>query len=168
MAKAKSKTVFFCQNCGYESAKWMGQCPSCHEWNSFVEEQVKRAGSAGGDKRRVDAPEPVSLSRVSMSEEEKFYSHIKELDRVLGGGILPGQLVLVGGDPGIGKSTLLLQMCQHLSKDNCSVLYVSGEESLTQIKIRSQRMGEFSDALVLLCETDLDRRSEERRVGKEC
>ncbi|MCR5419218.1 MAG: DNA repair protein RadA [Lachnospiraceae bacterium] len=156
MAKMKSQTVYFCQNCGHESSKWMGQCPSCHEWNSFVEEQVKKAASSGSNTRRADAPEPVSLSRVSMSEEEKFYSHIDELDRVLGGGILPGQLVLVGGDPGIGKSTLLLQMCRQLSKDNCSVLYVSGEESLKQIKIRSQRMGEFSDALVLLCETDLD------------
>ncbi|MBR4760175.1 MAG: DNA repair protein RadA [Lachnospiraceae bacterium] len=158
MAKAKSKTVFFCQNCGYESAKWMGQCPGCHEWNTMVEEPAAlgSAGGASASGRQIrEYKKPVTLAAVSMSQEDKFFSKIGELDRVLGGGILPGQLVLVGGDPGIGKSTLLLQMCQKLSAQDCRVLYVSGEESLKQIKIRAQRMGEFTDSLTLLCETDL-------------
>ena len=157
MAKSKNQTVFYCQNCGFESSKWMGQCPGCHEWNTFVEEQVRKTSSSGVAALQREKAKPVALSGISMSAEDKFYSHINELDRVLGGGILPGQLVLVGGDPGIGKSTLLLQMCRNLSREDCRILYVSGEESLKQIKIRAQRMGTFSDALKLLCETDLDR-----------
>ncbi len=167
MAKSKNQTVFFCQNCGFESTKWMGQCPGCHEWNTLVEETVGTK-TAGGSHARRETARPVALSDISMTSEEKLYTHINELDRVLGGGILPGQLVLVGGDPGIGKSTLLLQMCRSLAKDGCSVLYVSGEESLKQIKIRAQRMGDFTDALKLLCETDLEqieRVIEEKKPG---
>ncbi|MCI6629497.1 MAG: DNA repair protein RadA [Lachnospiraceae bacterium] len=159
MAKGKTATVFFCQNCGYESAKWMGQCPACREWNSFVEERVQ-TGKGMSDNGKRKAPgqrqEPSSLSAITMQEEERIHTHIRELDRVLGGGIVPGSLVLVGGDPGIGKSTLLLQVCKYLSDDDRDVLYISGEESLQQIKLRAVRIGTFTDHLQLLCETNLD------------
>lgn len=158
MAKGKETTVYFCQNCGHESSKWLGQCPMCKEWNTFVEETVKKTaggiGSAKSDAKRK-ASEPVALSQVSMENEDKVMTHIEELDRVLGGGIVPGSLTLVGGDPGIGKSTLLLQVCKHLSDDGHNILYISGEESLKQIKIRANRIGQFKDSLALLCETDL-------------
>ncbi len=152
MAKMKSATVYFCQNCGYESSKWMGQCPGCREWNTLVEEVVTKAAGT----KAVHMVQPTSLNDISMEEEDKFLTHMSELDRVLGGGIVPGQLTLVGGDPGIGKSTILLQMCQNLAADGRKILYISGEESLKQIKIRAMRIGEFTDQLKLLCETDLD------------
>ena len=158
MAKGKKTTLFFCQNCGYESAKWMGQCPGCKEWNTFVEETVVTAGTGMGGSIRSDGrkkAEVQKLSEISMKEEEKLLTHMGELDRVLGGGIVPGSLTLVGGDPGIGKSTLLLQVCRELAEDHHKVLYISGEESLKQIKIRANRMGEFADDLLLLCETNL-------------
>lgn len=156
MAKAK-KTVFFCQNCGYESGKWMGQCPGCREWNTFVEETVTPS-SGNGSKRSADRAqnEPVQLSKVQMNEDERTTTGIGELDRVLGGGIVQGSLVLVGGDPGIGKSTLLLQVCRQLARQGRQVLYISGEESLRQIKLRAQRIGDISDNLLLLCETNLE------------
>lgn len=152
MAKAK-KSIFFCQNCGHEENKWLGQCPMCKEWNTFVEEKVSSAKSSV-TKDRKDT-QIVTLSSVSTEEDERMQTTIKELDRVLGGGIVPGSLVLVGGDPGIGKSTLLLQVCQKLSSMKKKVLYISGEESLKQIKLRANRMGEFSEYLYLLCETNL-------------
>lgn len=156
MAKAKT-SAFFCQNCGYESAKWMGQCPGCKEWNTFVEELVDRKALSGSGKRKpTSEAKPVPLSSVVASNEERVSTNMKELDRVLGGGIVRGSLVLVGGDPGIGKSTLLLQVCRNLSAQGQSVLYVSGEESLQQIKIRAERIGTFTDHLQLLCETNLD------------
>lgn len=155
MAKGKNKTVFFCKECGFESAKWLGQCPGCKEWNSFVEEPVVK--TAGGKERvRIERKEPSKLSEVSITHEERTLTGIGELDRVLGGGIVTGSLVLVGGDPGIGKSTLLLQMCQKLVDTGKSVLYVSGEESVKQIKMRADRLGEFEQELLLLSETDLD------------
>ena len=122
MAKAK-KTIFFCQQCGYETAKWMGQCPGCREWNTFVEEpaEEKHAGISAGNRRNSQIVEPMPLSRVEMTDQERFTTGIGELDRVLGGGIVPASLVLVGGDPGIGKSTLLLQVCKNLA-DISSVL----------------------------------------------
>ena len=158
MAKAKITTVFYCQNCGYESSKWMGQCPGCREWNSFVEEKVNTKGTASkaSQKAAGEAGKPSRLSEITLREEERMSTHIKELDRVLGGGIVPGSLILVGGDPGIGKSTLLLQVCRHMAADNKKVLYISGEESLKQIKIRANRIGEFGENLFLLCETNLD------------
>lgn len=157
MAKSKMATVFFCQNCGYESSKWMGQCPGCREWNTMVEEKVAaKAGSAGSSVRRKESVQPSSLSEVSIQEEERMSTHMAELDRVLGGGIVPGSLTLVGGDPGIGKSTLLLQVCRHMAADGRKVLYISGEESLRQIKIRANRLGNFTDNLLLLCETSLE------------
>lgn len=156
MAKAKT-SAFFCQNCGYESAKWMGQCPGCKEWNTFVEELVDRKALSGfGKRKQASEAKPVPLSSVVASDEERVSTNMKELDRVLGGGIVRGSLVLVGGDPGIGKSTLLLQVCRNLSAQGQSVLYVSGEESLQQIKIRAERIGTFTDNLQLLCETNLD------------
>lgn len=155
MAKGKNTTVYFCQNCGYESSKWMGQCPGCREWNTFVEETVL-ANTTKGKWTERSMTAPVSLNQVTMAEEEKVRTNIGELDRVLGGGIVPGSLTLVGGDPGIGKSTLLLQVCKNLSQAGHSVLYISGEESLKQIKIRANRMGDFSDKLMLLCETGLE------------
>lgn len=153
MAKAK-KSVFFCQNCGHEESKWLGQCPMCKEWNTFVEEKVTTAGQSSMKERRE--AQVVSLSSVSTKEDERVCTDMKELDRVLGGGIVQGSLILVGGDPGIGKSTLLLQVCQRLADMNKKVLYISGEESLKQIKLRANRMGEFKDTLYLLCETNLD------------
>ena len=137
MAKAKG-TVFFCQNCGYESAKWMGQCPGCREWNTFVEETVV-TGSGRGSARKTGnahtAAKPETLSDVSLTEEERTSCGIGELDRVLGGGIVEGSLILVGGDPGIGKSTLLLQVCRNLAAAGKEVLYVSGEEGLVNLRI---------------------------------
>jgi DNA repair protein RadA/Sms len=167
MAKGKT-TVFFCQNCGYESAKWMGQCPGCKDWNTFVEELIdKKALSSSGKVRPAGtAADPVPLSAITSSDEERTSTNMKELDRVLGGGIVKGSLVLVGGDPGIGKSTLLLQVCRNLSDQKLSVLYVSGEESLHQIKLRAERIGMFSDSLRLLCETNLDTIREVIERGK--
>lgn len=153
MAKAK-KSVFFCQNCGHEESKWLGQCPMCKEWNTFAEEKVTTV-KASGTKERGEV-QAVTLSSVSTDEDERMKTGFAELDRVLGGGIVPGSLVLVGGDPGIGKSTLLLQVCQKLSSMNKKILYISGEESLKQIKLRANRMGEFSENLYLLCETNLE------------
>lgn len=153
MAKAK-KSVYFCQNCGHEESKWLGQCPMCKEWNTFAEEKVV---SIKGQKSSVEKQvQAVTLSSVTTDEDERMKTELVELDRVLGGGIVPGSLVLVGGDPGIGKSTLLLQVCQKLSAMNKKVLYISGEESLKQIKLRANRMGEFSENLYLLCETSLN------------
>lgn len=153
MAKGK-KTAFFCQNCGYESGKWMGQCPACREWNTFAEEIVEK--SAGAHTVRRETAEPVRLSSIKSGEESRISSGCGELDRVLGGGIVPGSLVLVGGDPGIGKSTLLLQVCKNMTQQGRRVLYISGEESLQQIKMRAERIGKIGEELLLLCETNLE------------
>ena len=153
MAKGK-KSVFFCQNCGHEENKWLGQCPMCKEWNTFVEEAVSVA--KGSTVKLSKEAEIVSLKDIETNNEDRILTRINELDRVLGGGIVPGSLVLVGGDPGIGKSTLLLQVCQKLCEDKKQVLYISGEESLKQIKLRANRMGEFKEELFLLCETNLE------------
>lgn len=154
MAKTK-KTVFFCQECGYESPKWMGQCPGCRNWNTFVEETISPNQGKRQEISERRKAEPVALSEISLDEEDRICTGIKELDRVLGGGIVQGSLTLVGGDPGIGKSTLLLQVCRNLA-DQVSVLYISGEESLKQIKLRAQRIGAFGERLRMLCETNLD------------
>ncbi|MCR5526412.1 MAG: DNA repair protein RadA [Lachnospiraceae bacterium] len=156
----KKKTAFFCQNCGYEASKWMGQCPVCHEWNTMVEETVQK--SSGSTKDRIAAAggaarvRPATLASIEMYAEDKVSSGIDELDRVLGGGIVKGSMLLVGGDPGIGKSTLLLQVCRNVSEAGHELLYVSGEESLKQIKLRAARLGEFTEHLKLLSETNLD------------
>nr|WP_303242399.1 DNA repair protein RadA [uncultured Blautia sp.] len=151
------KTVYFCQECGYESAKWMGQCPGCKAWNTFVEETVSAKKNPSGNlKASEKRQDPVILKDISLSEDERQTTQIGELDRVLGGGIVPGSLVLVGGDPGIGKSTLLLQVCRNLAENQVTVLYISGEESLRQIKLRANRIGDFNDKMQLLCETNLE------------
>ena len=159
MAKGK-KTAFFCQNCGYESSKWMGQCPGCREWNTFVEELTVTASKSTSAKSGLGSgtgkSEPVQLSSIQIEEDDRVLTQIEELDRVLGGGIVPGSMVLVGGDPGIGKSTLLLQVCKELTAKQHKILYISGEESLRQIKLRARRIGEFNDQLLLLCETNLE------------
>jgi len=158
MAKGKNTTVFYCQNCGFESTKWMGQCPGCREWNSFVEETVSSASlknnkaKGGGASKNL----PMQLAEITIQEEDKIQTHYEELDRVLGGGIVQGSLTLVGGDPGIGKSTLLLQTCRTLAEDGHKVLYISGEESPAQIKMRADRIGSFTPQMLLLCETNLD------------
>ncbi len=158
MAKGKSTTIFYCQNCGFESSKWMGQCPGCKEWNTFVEEVVSTASLKNGKKSASlgENTKPEVLSEIQIKQDDKFQTGIKELDRVLGGGIVQGSLVLVGGDPGIGKSTLLLQTCREIAAKDKKVLYVSGEESLSQIKMRADRIGTFTKNMYLLCETNLN------------
>ena len=155
MAKGKQKTTFFCKECGFESPKWLGQCPGCKEWDSFVEEPVVKT-AAGRSVTVTEHRELSKLSEIVTNDEVRTLTGIGELDRVLGGGIVTGSLVLVGGDPGIGKSTLLLQMCKQLAEAGKDVLYVSGEESVKQIKMRADRLGTFQKELFLLSETDLD------------
>ncbi len=152
---AKEKTLFFCKECGHESSKWQGQCPGCRNWNTLVEAPTApQRKSAGGSIRQISSSaKPARISEIETQEECRKTTGIAELDRVLGGGIVPGSLILVGGDPGIGKSTLLLQMCKMLAEQKQKVLYVSGEESARQIKLRAERIGEFSDTLYLFSET---------------
>ena len=176
MPRAKEKTAFYCQECGHESAKWLGQCPACKKWNTFVEERVKTSPAARAEKRNGASAGPVKLFEVSMEKELRCHTGIGEFDRVLGGGIVAGSLTLVGGDPGIGKSTLLLQMGMHLAAAHKKVLYISGEESLRQIKLRANRLiscgsepnrlGKTSDDFLLYCETDLDAIEETVRAAK--
>ncbi|WP_305767440.1 DNA repair protein RadA [Candidatus Epulonipiscium viviparus] len=147
---AKLKKVHVCQSCGYESAKWMGKCPSCNEWGSLVEENVEEVRKTGGTKNI-----PMKLAEIKLTTEDRTTTGIAELDRVLGGGIVKGSLVLVGGDPGIGKSTLLLQICQTLGELGNTVLYVSGEESCTQIKLRAERLRVTTSNLSLVSETTI-------------
>ncbi len=139
---AKSKTVFFCQSCGYQAAKWLGNCPSCNEWNTFVEEIVEKSTAKiewkQGDNKAQRLSKPVAIDQIEKSVDYRIPTHDEELNRVLGGGIVPGSLVLIGGEPGIGKSTLLLQLALTLKK--LKILYVSGEESEQQIKMRALRM----------------------------
>ena len=141
---AKAKSMFVCSQCGYETARWMGKCPECGSWNSFSEEErmsdrqpeekkLKRAPGLGAEAQRVDQIPDEAMSRLSTG--------IGELDRVLGGGVVEGSMVLVGGDPGVGKSTLLTQMCANIAREGRTVLYVSGEESARQIKLRANRLG---------------------------
>ena len=155
---AKNSYVYFCSECGYESSKWMGQCPGCRAWNTFVEEKATTTkGKSMKTGSSVDTGKsPSTLSEISTEEEQRLQIGIGELDRVLGGGIVKGSLTLVGGDPGIGKSTLLLQVCRQLSDKEHEVLYISGEESLRQIKMRAMRIGNMNDKLKLFCETNLD------------
>ena len=153
MAKG-TKTLFYCKECGNESSKWLGQCPVCHEWNTFVEAEVTK--SSQKVEKALMERKPSHLSEIQMEEEKRISTHMEEMDRVLGGGIVRGSLVLVGGDPGIGKSTLLLQTCHRLCADDLSLLYIYGEESLQQIRMRADRIGEFNDHLALLAETNLE------------
>lgn len=154
MAGKSKGNIFFCKECGYESAKWLGQCPGCKEWNTFVEEPVVKKGTVYT--KSMESAKPSVLSEISLQNEERTKTGFEELDRVLGGGIVRGSLILVGGDPGIGKSTILLQVCRNLTNEGQKVLYISGEESLRQIKLRAQRIGEINDGFSLLCETNLE------------
>lgn len=149
----KTKSVYFCQSCGYESPKWLGKCPACGEWNTFAEEKitVSKKRDGGG---RSKAQTPVRLSEIQPLDEPRIHMPSEELNRVLGGGLVAGSLTLIGGEPGIGKSTLLLQNI--LSIRNKKILYVSGEESASQLKLRADRLGKVSDNTLILCETRLD------------
>ena len=153
----KKKTVFVCSECGYTSAKWMGKCPSCGEWNTMAEEVIHPETQTKGVLSRPEGRgrTPMRLSEVSGSDEARTHTGIAELDRVLGGGIVKGSMILISGEPGIGKSTLLLQVCQSICHDN-TVLYVTGEESPAQIKMRAGRLGIDSEGLYIMSETDLE------------
>lgn len=153
---AKSKTVFVCNECGYESAKWLGKCPACNAWNSFYEEKVvkEKDGSFISDKK-TKSSKPTTLNSIEGKEAARTSTGVGELDRVLGGGLVKGSLVLLGGEPGIGKSTLILQICDKMQGEG-KVLYVSGEESAEQIKIRADRLDIKNDNILFLGETDID------------
>ncbi|UTR12482.1 DNA repair protein RadA [Evansella sp. LMS18] len=156
---AKRKTKFVCQECGYESTKWMGKCPGCQNWNTLVEEfeaapAEKRRGFVTSGTTASSKPQPIT--KIERKDERRFDTHINELNRVLGGGIVPGSLVLVGGDPGIGKSTLLLQVSAEIAKHGKRVLYISGEESVKQTKLRADRLNISTDELFVLAETDVE------------
>lgn len=150
----KSETIFVCQNCNFQSVKWLGKCPECGEWNSLVEERARKPPRSGFALRDVSA---VSFNDIEPQDDLRISSGVTEFDRVLGGGIVPGTLVLIGGDPGIGKSTLLLQVADRLSGTSTVVLYVSGEESERQIKLRGDRLGVTAKNLYLLPETNLEK-----------
>ena len=151
MKKRKSKVTFVCQECGYSSPKWLGKCPNCSAWNSFVEERV-----VGTARQQLPPSKPVSLSKVEGRDTNRIETGQREFDRVLGGGIVPGTIILIGGEPGIGKSTLLLQIAAALSEKDHHILYVSGEESTFQIGLRAKRLGIQSENLFLLSETDVE------------
>jgi len=154
---SKTKSVFVCQGCGYIATKWLGKCPDCGEWNTFLEEFEEASSSKAPAMRSSTFTGPVAFNEIDSQAESRFSSGIAELDRVLGGGIVPGSLVLIGGDPGIGKSTLLLQAANSMQQQDTVVLYVSGEESEKQIKMRGDRLGLNPSRLFLLTETCLER-----------
>ncbi|HVF47493.1 MAG TPA: DNA repair protein RadA [Pyrinomonadaceae bacterium] len=157
MAKSPA-TIFVCQSCGSQSRKWLGQCPDCGEWNTLVEERFRsaaRSASLGRSPAPYGGPPPVAYDSIESQDDARTPSHIDELDRVLGGGIVAGSLVLIGGAPGIGKSTIVMQMADRLGRNGTKVLYVSGEESERQIKMRGERLGVEATNLLLLPETNL-------------
>ena len=153
---AKDKSVYVCSECGYETPKWYGQCPGCGSWNTMSEEVKtasfsKKSGGSASSKRAT----AYKLTSITTDEEIRYKTGLNELDRVLGGGLVKGSLVLLSGDPGIGKSTILLQICQFIGK-NLKILYVSGEESANQIKLRADRLGVYTDNLEILCDSDME------------
>lgn len=152
---AKSKSTFVCQECGYESPKWMGKCPSCNQWNTLVEELIVKTTSKHSGLGQDKSQSPEKITAIQTKEESRMKTDMPELNRVLGGGVVPGSLVLIGGDPGIGKSTLLLQISNQLANKGTSVLYISGEESTRQTKLRADRLGVTSEKLYVLSETNL-------------
>lgn len=153
---AKNKSIYVCSECGYETIKWYGQCPGCGEWNTLSEEvKVSAPASKGSSSSKRSNLQPSYLNSISGHDEIRYKTGLKELDRVLGGGIVKGSLVLLSGDPGIGKSTILLQICQHIG-ENLRILYVSGEESASQIKLRADRLGVDTPNLELICDTDVE------------
>ena len=151
----KIKTAFFCQNCGHQSPKWLGKCPSCEEWNRFAEEEIRAIDPAGPAGIQFNEA-PLPIDEIVADEKERMMTGISEMDRVLGGGIVNGSVTLVGGDPGIGKSTLLLQVVNNLAEKDLKILYISGEESAKQIKLRGKRIGASSKNIFVLVEIDLD------------
>ena len=153
----KLRTVYTCQRCGYRSSKWLGRCPECEQWSSLVEERTTARDQRRPSRDEQLAAQPVAITEVSADEGERLATGLKELDHVLGGGVLPGMVVLVGGDPGIGKSTLLLQIAGYLSAAGHSVLYISGEESAKQTRLRADRVNALSARLLILPETSLER-----------
>ena len=152
---AKNKTVFVCNECGYESPKWMGKCPACNAWNSFFEEKVVSSSTSSNLLKRKEISKPIELNKIEGRKEAKISTGFNELDRVLGGGLVNGSLILLGGEPGIGKSTLILQICNKIKTEG-KVLYVSGEESGEQIKLRADRLGVKNDNLLFLSETNIE------------
>src|SRR5947199_2017413 len=150
-------TIFICQSCGFQSRKWLGKCPECGEWNSLVEERVVTTKKgAGRNAFRLRESKAVAYTEIESQDDVRISSGVTEFDRVLGGGVVPGTLVLLGGDPGIGKSTLLLQVADKLSTRGAIVLYISGEESERQIKLRGERLRIAAPNLLLLPETNLE------------
>jgi len=158
MAKSSLKPIFTCQSCGHQSSKWLGRCPQCGQWDSLVEE-VGRLQDRSGPLRGIAVPktEPIPITAVPLDEMGRLSTHIRELDRVLGGGLVAGSLVLIGGDPGIGKSTLMLQALSHMAGPQCKVLYVSGEESVQQLRLRSERLDALAEQLLVVSDIDMDR-----------
>ena len=152
---AKSKTIFVCSECGNESPKWLGKCPACNSWNSFYEEKIQDVSSSGAKVNLKETAKPKKLNSIEGKEAIRTSTDISELDRVLGGGLVKGSLVLMGGEPGIGKSTLILQLCDKMAREQ-EVLYVSGEESGEQIKLRADRLGINNENIMFLGETDID------------
>ncbi|MDF1495103.1 DNA repair protein RadA [Caproiciproducens sp. CPB-2] len=162
---SKSKSIYICSECGFESAKWFGKCPGCGQWNTMTEEireSTAQKNSAGAARKNTV---PVSINEISTAEEARYHTGLTELDRVLGGGIVKGSLILISGEPGIGKSTILLQICEYLGQ-SLKILYVSGEESNRQIKLRAARLGVQSDNLYILTETDIQCVIEQMRAQK--
>jgi DNA repair protein RadA/Sms len=154
---AKARIVYACQSCGYQSPKWLGRCPDCNQWNSLVEEKQERASHPRGELSLGSREDPSPIHEINIAEEGRALTGIDEFDRVLGGGLVPGSVILIGGDPGIGKSTLLLQAFAAISQQGLTCLYVSGEESQRQIKLRAERLGIAAPNLLILSETSLER-----------
>ncbi|UCB52261.1 MAG: DNA repair protein RadA, partial [Candidatus Zixiibacteriota bacterium] len=150
--RSKTKTVYICQSCGHKSLRWIGKCPDCGEWNSMVEERITRRRSTGSTQKASS----VRLGEVDLTDEDRVKSGMREFDRVVGGGIVKGSVILVGGDPGIGKSTLLLQISEKIASQFEKVLYITGEESLKQIKLRAERLKINPNRIEILTETNLD------------
>ena len=160
MSKKSNKTVFYCKECGFESSKWLGQCPSCNSWDSFVETEsiesiVSNASYKISDKN-TKMVEAKTINEIEFAKEERIVTGISEFDNLLGGGIVKGSISLIGGAPGIGKSTLLLQVVKAISDKGLNVIYVSGEESLAQIKLRAERLGKFNDKIKFISDTNMD------------
>jgi DNA repair protein RadA/Sms len=154
---AKTRIIYACQSCGYQSPKWLGRCPDCNQWNSLVEEKQERPAHPRGELSLGSKEDPAAIHEIDTNEDGRAFTGIGEFDRVLGGGLVAGSVILIGGDPGIGKSTLLLQAFAAISQQGLTCLYVSGEESQRQIKMRAERLGITAPNLLILSETSLER-----------